>query len=300
MHQTERAGVLAALAGFVLMSIGDVVWKFGSTEWAPTAMAALRYTMGAVGLGVILLMREGAEGFRVNRPLVQLMRGGGVAVATACFVTAIRFMPLVEVTAIAFMSPIFTALLAAVFLREPVGRETWIATFCGFVGVLIVLRPNVMVLGAVAILPLFTAFGMSLLVIGNRLSSRSGSALAMQFQVAAPAAVTLWLMAIAGHGSGLAFLVVGNPTLLAVILCAMVACIATVAHWLVYLGTTRAGAATIAPMTYVQIVVAGTLGWALFGDRPDLFATLGIAIIVGAGLYRWHAKPAVAVADEAA
>ncbi|MEL0211749.1 MAG: EamA/RhaT family transporter, partial [Novosphingobium sp.] len=52
---------------------------------------------------------------------------------------------------------------------------------------------------------------------------------------------------------------------------------------------TRAGAASIAPMTYVQLLLAGTFGWALFGERPDALSVIGALVIVGAGLYLWRA-----------
>ena len=71
--------------------------------------------------------------------------------------------------------------------------------------------------------------------------------------------------------------------------CAFVALTATCAHWLVYLGTTRAGAASVAPMMYVQLLVASVIGWAWFGDHPDALTLLGAGIIVAAGLYLWRA-----------
>jgi len=300
LHHDERAGVLVAVAGFMLLSCGDAVWKTGAHLWAPTALGALRYSMAAVVLGVILWVREGRAGFHVRRPLVQLMRGGSIAVATASFITAIRFMPLVEATAVLFMSPILTALIAPLALREPVTRATWIATLAGFAGVLIVLRPNVATLGAVALFPLLAALGMSLLVIGNRLASNRGSPLAMQFQVAVPGAAALILLTVAGHLSEVDFLTVDRPPAAVLVLCLAVGVIATTGHWLVYLGTTKAGAASVAPTTYAQIIVAGAIGWAVFDEPPDLTALLGIAIIAGAGLYLWHSRPPIGIPDELA
>ena len=49
-----------------------------------------------------------------------------------------------------------------------------------------------------------------------------------------------------------------------------IACTATVAHLLIYMAAVRASAALVAPMTYVQLLVAATLGWLLFGTAPDL------------------------------
>lgn len=64
---------------------------------------------------------------------------------------------------------------------------------------------------------------------------------------------------------------------------------ASTAHWLVYIGAVRAGAAAIAPAIYVQMLVAITLGWWWFGDRPDVATLAGAALIVGSGMYLWCA-----------
>jgi len=71
--------------------------------------------------------------------------------------------------------------------------------------------------------------------------------------------------------------------------CAIIAVTASFAHYLIYMGTTRAGASTVAPMTYGQLLAAVILGWIFFGDKPDALTLLGAAIIIGAGLYLWHA-----------
>ena len=104
-----------------------------------------------------------------------------------------------------------------------------------------------------------------------------------------PATPVLLAIALVGHLSGMERLYIGMPHWSVVARCVFVACTASMAHWLIFLGTTRAGAATVAPMTYVQLIVATLLGWLLFGDRPDLIAMIGAAIIVGAGLYLWYA-----------
>ena len=57
--------------------------------------------------------------------------------------------------------------------------------------------------------------------------------------------------------------------------------------WLVFKGTTRVGAGTLAPMTYMQLLGATFMGWLVFGDRPDRTTLLGAAMIVGSGLYLW-------------
>ncbi|MGN3975474.1 DMT family transporter [Tsuneonella sp. SYSU-LHT278] len=285
----DRTGLLYALAGFALLSVGDAVVKTMTAEWPPTAIAALRYGLGAAGLSAILLAREGTAGFRMVRPGLQLVRGAAVAIATVSFFGSLFLMSLAEATTIIFVSPMITGLLAPLFLDERSRAATWKASGAAFAGVLLVLRPNFAEIGFPAFLPLLVACAMSVLFMANRAAAGKASALAMQAWLALVAAPILLATAVAGHYSGFAPLAVPFPSIEVIAKCAFVAVSASTAHWLIYLGTTRAGAATIAPMTYVQLVVAAALGWWWFGDRPDGPTMLGAAVIVGAGLYLWRA-----------
>jgi drug/metabolite transporter (DMT)-like permease len=163
--------------------------------WSPVAVAALRFTIAAVGLGAFLLLREGAAGFRLAQPRAQFGRGAALAVSSTIFITSLFVLPLATATAIGFTAPMFTAILAALLLGEPLRRETLIASVVAFAGVLVILRPNLAEAGWWAVLPLFSAMTFSLLIIGNRHVDGTASALAMQFWVAAFATPILLLIA---------------------------------------------------------------------------------------------------------
>ncbi|WP_338468212.1 DMT family transporter [Novosphingobium sp. ZN18A2] len=289
MTNDHRAGLLFALAGFGTLAIGDAVVKSMAGMWPGTAVAMLRYVFGATWLSAVLYAREGRAGFIFPKPHIQLLRGFGVSLSSVAMFCALFLIPLAEAISIGFTAPMITALLASLVLKEPMRRETWIASIVAFVGVLIVLRPNFAVIGWAALLPLLSAIGMALLVIGNRKVAGHASALSMQVALAVFAMPFLLVAVLVGHASGLPALHVGTPDWSVVARCALVSVTASVAHGLIYLATTRAGAATIAPMTYAQLVVATLLGWAIFAETPDAIALLGAAIIVGAGLYLWRA-----------
>jgi drug/metabolite transporter (DMT)-like permease len=287
MTEGERTGLIAAVAGFALFSVGDTITKSMAGEWSPLAVAALRFTIGAAVLGMFLGSREGSSAFIPSNPLLQAARGVSLGLATLGFFTAIFIMPLATAISIAFVAPAITALLSGPLLGEKVRPLTWVAIGVAFAGVLVILQPNVVTLGWPALLPLLTALGMSLLVITNRASAGQGSMLSMQFFVAAGTAAVLVLVATIGAGSGIEMFVIGWPDWSVVIRCALVAVTGTSGHWLIYYGTTRAGAASVAPATYVQLITASALGWLVFGDRPDLATVAGALIIVAAGLILW-------------
>lgn len=285
MHaSTARSGLIYAVCGFALLSVGDAVIKSIAGVWPGTAVAALRYLIGMVGLGTLLYVTEGRQGFVLPMPKVQILRGFAVAMATICFFSSIFVMPLAEATAIGFTSPMITAILSAIFLHERTNLTKWIATLIAFGGVLLIMRPNVAELGWVALLPLGAAMSMALLMIGNRAVAGAGTPILMQFLVASLAVPFILTAAIAGHFSGVQALHIGMPDWTIVARCAVVAVTASFAHWLIFMGTTRASAADIAPMTYVQLLVALMLGILVFGDWPDLTSLAGSAIIIASGL----------------
>jgi drug/metabolite transporter (DMT)-like permease len=251
-------------------------------------VAALRYSIGAVGLGTLLYLKEGRQGFALPMPKVQILRGFAVAMATICFFLSIFVMPLADATAIGFTSPMITAVLSAIFLHERTSATKWIATMIAFGGVLLIIRPNVVELGWVALLPVGAAMSMAFLMIGNRAVAGAGSAILMQFLVASLAVPFISTAAVLGHFSGVEALHIGMPDWTIVARCAVVAVTASFAHWLIFMGTTRASAADIAPMTYVQLLVALLLGILVFGDWPDLTSLAGSAIIIASGLMLWR------------
>lgn len=279
------AGMAYALAGFALLSGGDGMIKSASGEWPGMAVAALRFTIGAIGLGVVLLLVEGPKGFRFPRPKVQLARGFFLAAATLTFFTSIFLMPLATAVSIQFMAPLLTAVISSILYRERLSRGRWIATLVAFVGVIIVLRPSFADLGVAALLPLAAAFGMSGLMMTNARAAGSGSVLLMQFIVAAVAAPILVLAAAIGHVSGYPPLQIGWPSAHVILVCTVVAVSASFAHMLIYTATVRGSAAVVAPMVYVQILVAIGIGVVFYSDYPDLVALMGTGIIIASGIY---------------
>ena len=147
MRQNDSQGLLYAIGGFSLLSVGDAVIKTIAGAWPGTAVALVRYTIGAVLLGVLLWRREGRAGFRLGRWRWHILRGLGVGMATVAFFSALFVMPLAEATSITFTSPMLTALLAAAVLGERLRPVSIVAMLLAFAGVTIVLRPSFAELG---------------------------------------------------------------------------------------------------------------------------------------------------------
>jgi drug/metabolite transporter (DMT)-like permease len=286
-----RHALLVALAGFTILAIGDVVVKSMADEWPGSAIAALRYSFGAVGLAVLVALQFGRAAFVIPKPWVQLGRGIAVGTATASFFLSLRLMPLADATAIVFTSPIWTLVLSFLFLRERPQAAVLVSITLATAGVLLILRPNVVAFGWEALLPLVAAVAMASLFILNRRVGGLAPVIVMQFIVAAMAVPILFALALFGHVSGDPAQRIDWPETSVVLRCAVVAVTATLGHWFIFRATELASASTIAPMTYVQLLVAVSAGALLFGDWPALPMIAGAALIISAGLWLWYKQP---------
>ncbi|MGE0773649.1 MAG: DMT family transporter [Sphingomonadaceae bacterium] len=283
-ERRRRIALLSALAGFAMFALGDGVTKSTAGLWPGVAVGALRFSLGAIVLSLILLLREGAAGFRMPRPMVQIGRGVSIGVATACFFTAIQWIPLATVITIGFTAPLWTAIISATVLREHVPLRIWTTIGLALIGVLLVLRPSFGAMGVAALLPLAGAMAMALLMILNRQVADCTPGLLSQVLVSAFAVPVLVTIAGALHMTGEPAFHIGAPGWPVVWRAAVVGFGATIAHWLIYRATVHATAATIAPAGYVQLPIAIAVGWVVFGDIPDWLDIVGIGLIVIAGV----------------
>lgn len=287
---SARRGLAIALLGFFLLACGDIVVKSIAASWPGSAIAALRYTAGALGLALLVAIRCGRAGFAIPKPWLQLGRGVAVGVATATFFLSLRFMPLADATAIFFTAPIWTVILSFLLLREPPAPAVSASIALASVGVILVLRPNVLAFGAEALLPLTAALAMACLFLLNRRAAGLAPIIVLQFLAAAMALPILYCMALAGHLVGDPAMTVSWPSSNVLLGSLVVAISATCGHLCIFRATELASAATIAPMTYIQLLVALGADMFVFGDFPAWATLIGAGLIISGGLIVWHGQ----------
>lgn len=285
--QNERAGLLYALAGFCTLSIGDAIIKGMAGEWPAPAMAATRYVAGTILLAVMLARSEGVSTLRLPRDPLHWVRGIAISLSAVGMFLAVWIMPLAEATTIVFTQPIITAVLAMIFLGERARLSTWLATLVAFAGVFLVLRPNFEMAGWGVLLPVMSATGMAVTIIANRKVTGRASILAMQYYMSVTAMLFLLVATTAAHFTGIENFAMHWPNWSIAARCVFIGITATLAQWLIFMGTVKAGAGTVAPMTYGQLLMATALGLVFFGDRPAPTALAGATVIIGAGLFLW-------------
>ncbi len=216
-----------------------------------------------------------------KHPWRHLTRGLlGVIAMVATFAGLAR-LPLAEATAIGFATPLFTVVLAAIFLHEKVRVFRWSAVGVGFVGVLVMLTPYIgyveanveSALGAA--LSLVGAFMVSVVMTQVRAMSKTETTAALVFSFTATAA----LCGLATLPWGWA--VPNTADTLVLVACGVVGGIAQIAVTESY---RHAPASLVAPFAYTGMIWSVVVGFAVFGEVPQLIVLVGGTVVVAAGL----------------
>ncbi|MDA3857486.1 MAG: DMT family transporter [Roseovarius sp.] len=259
------------LTGILFVGVTALVKVLGTRVPAPQA-AFLRYAMGLVFLLPMLrpLMR-----LRLERRIWLMFgaRGAVHTVAVALWFFAMARIPIADVTAMNYLSPIYVTLGAALFLGEKLALRRVMAVVAALIGALIILRPGFREVGPGHLAMLITAvfFGASYLtakVVSGRCSA--GIVVAMLSITVtiglAPLAAAVWV----------------TPTIGELTILAGVACLATAGHYTMTLAFRAAPLAVTQPVTFLQLVWAVALGALVFGEGVDAFVVLGGTVIVAA------------------
>jgi len=199
--------------------------------------------------------------------------------------TSLQFLPLADAIAIVFVMPFIMLLLGRFVLDEEVGVHRLAACAVGFVGTLLVIRPNFMAVGWIALLPVGVAVVFALFMLTTRKIAKEADPIALQ-AVSGIMAVILLLPALAfGLTSDFAPLTFVQPDPLEWQLLAAIGLLGTGAHLLMTWSLRFAPSATLAPMQYLEIPVATLVGFWLFSELPDTLAAYGITLTMAAGVY---------------
>ena len=293
--------------GLALMLAFCLIAPFGETfakllgDAVPIAQVVLlRYGMQAAMLvplvwatGRIWKMRGRILWLTVVRTLFQM---AGIAT----MFMALRYLPLADCIAIAFVMPFVLLLLGRVFLNEQIGPQRLSACVVGFGGTLLVIQPSFVDIGWPALLPLIVAITFSFFVLTTRQIAAHTDPISLQAVSGVMAMVLVMPALFIGFFVDVAPLQIVTPRPVDWAMLTGLATVGTGAHLLMTYSLRFAPSAMLAALQYIEIPVAALIGWFIFGDFPNAQACLGIAITVGAGLYIMTVEHANARAAAAA
>lgn len=278
-------GILLMLGFCVLAPLGDAIVKLLGETVPLLEVLTIRFGIQAVILSVIVMAT--GRSWRMSRRvfwlawLRALLHIAGIA---AVFIS-LRYLPIAEAIAIAYVMPFLMLLLGYYVLGEEIGaRRAW-ACAVGFLGTVMVVQPTFADVGWPALLPLLVAVIFALFMLVTRQIARETDPVGLQAVNGIMASVVLVPAALffqSGGNEYLRFVTLGAYELW---LLAAIGVTGTVAHLLMTWSLRYAPSATLAPMQYLEIPVATLYGWLIFSDLPNGLAAVGICVTVAAGLF---------------
>ncbi len=195
-----------------------------------------------------------------------------------CFYRGLPHLKLADITGIMLLPLVITA-LAALLLKEEVGRRRWAACVAGLIGALLIARPGMTGAHPDALWPFGTVVLFAFYTVLTRKVSADENA-PSQMAWAALATVTVLSLASPTYWQ--------TPDATGWIGLGAIACMSGVANSACIRALALAPASLPAPFGYTQIVIATLVGLIVFDDLPDAYSFSGIAIVVLSGLYVWH------------
>ncbi|APX23733.1 MAG: EamA family transporter [Rhodobacteraceae bacterium] len=278
-------GIMLMLGFCIVAPLADAVAKILGPHVPLAELVFVRFAIQAAVLIPLMVLTGRAWRFRRKVMAITFLRTLLHILGIGMMVSALRYLPLADAVAIAFIMPFLMLLLGHFALGEEVGWRRLAACAVGFVGTLMVVQPAFRDVGWPALLPLGVAVNFSVFMLTTRIISREIDAISLQAISGIMAVVVIGLLLLVipeGRVPDIAWRSVGLDLwglLLAIGL------LGTLGHLLMTWSLRYAPGATLAPMQYLEIPFATIFGFLIFGDLPNPLATLGISITMAAGLY---------------
>ena len=269
-------GAILALLAFAVYATHDVIVKIMGATYSPFQMIFFS-VLFSFPIAMLILMRDRQPGtlLPVHPWWVALRTGAALVTGMSAFY-AFTVLPLAQVYAILFATPLLITLLAIPVLGESVGVRRSLAIIVGLVGVFVVLRPGStdLTLGHAAALAAACGAAVASIIV-RKIGSEERSVVLLLY----PMMANFVLMA-----ALLPF--VYQPVPVEDLgLFAVLALCGSAAGLIIIFAYNEGEAAIVAPMQYSQIIWATLFGYIFFDDLPDQATFIGAAIIIASGLY---------------
>lgn len=275
LDSNVRALIWSVTAGFLFVVLNGIMRAL-SLKLDPFQTQFLRYVMGLVVM-LPFIWRGGFLAYMPRNIGGQFVRGGVHTLGLCLWFMAIPHITLADTTAIGFTGPIFIMLGAALFFREPMRWERWLASGIGFAGVLIVVAPKLSGTGGVynlvmlASAPVFAAS----FLITKALTRYEKPEVIVVWQAISVALLSIplgvWNWQAPDAWQWFLFLVCGV--------------LGSTAHYCLTRSFSSADISATQSVKFLDLVWATLLGWLAFGDAPSRSTLVGGVVICAATIW---------------
>ena len=287
-------GIMFVEGEMIIFSVQDAVIKLLSEDFSVWQVVFVRSVVASVLLGGYVWWMRGLSNLYTRNLKGNLLRASLMFMSHIFYYISIASLPLATAVALNFSAPLFIVLLARPLLGEQVGWRRWLAVGVGFVGVIVMIRPDTDIeLGA--FFALAAAFTYALVIVSTRHLSRTESAdciafysmvIFMVWGALGGTVVALLDLPMSDH-PGIRYVLNdwSLPSLPSAALFLLIGVTAAVGHLCFAYAYKHAPASILAPFEYTALIMAALVGYIIWGDVPDAPMIVGAIVVVSSGVF---------------
>ena len=288
-------GILFILTGMALFSIQDSLIKYIFEDTALYELYFGRTLTALILLALYLKITSQKLVMKTYYPLLTTVRVICFFFGFSFFYISLTYMSLAMANALFFSSPFFISILAIVFLGEKVGIRRWLAIIVGFLGVYIVLNPNFENFDYTKLAPVACALFYAISMTITKITSDKDSVYSQMFHLYIGAiGISIIFFIFTGKGQ---FNTFSDPTLQFILrewftnptyswpFIIIMGLVASLSFYFVFSAYSIASPSVVSLFEYSLIIWAIIIGYLLFNDIPTARTFIGVALIIGAGVY---------------
>ena len=278
MQNNVLFGITLMVITTFMFSSMDGVSRYLAEKNNVFTLVTMRYWFIAFVMIVTCLFIKNcvSDILNTNQPYIQFSRGVILSLNNCLVVYTFTLLGLVETHAIIACYPLIVAGLSVPFLGERFGWRRWMAIFTGFIGVIIILRPNTNVITEGSIFAIVGAIMFAVYLILTRYVSRSDTAITSFFWTGIGGTVTMSLIS----------LFIWDNILKEDYLWLLLMCILSAgSHFMMVKTLQVAEASVVQPFSYLQLVFGSIIGVTIFSESIDLMIIVGALVVIGSGLF---------------
>ena len=278
MQNNVLFGITLMVITTFMFSSMDGVSRYLAEKNNVFTLVTMRYWFIAFVMIVTCLFIKNriSDILNTKQPYIQFSRGVILSLNNCLVVYTFTLLGLVETHAIIACYPLIVAGLSVPFLGERFGWRRWMAIFTGFIGVIIILRPNTNVITEGSIFAIVGAIMFAVYLILTRYVSRSDTAITSFFWTGIGGTVTMSLIS----------LFIWDDILKEDYLWLLIMCVLSAgSHFMMVKTLQVAEASVVQPFSYLQLVFGSIIGVTIFSESIDLMIIVGALVVIGSGLF---------------
>ena len=271
LNKGLKQGIFWAVMIYFIGTLNDVIARMLGNRLHAVEIAFFRFLFSVI-IVFIPMLKSKTNLFKSNMHGWHITRGilGAVALGLCCY--SVNVMPLAENTTILFSEALFMLPLAAIFLKENVQKIAIFATITGFLGLIVMFRPDARNINILAIIPTLAALLFAIMnIMIKKMIDNKENTLTMLFYfglyttiISAIIVPKYWI----------------TPNLNELCLIFLLGIGANLIQLFIFLAYRATTASAISPIRYTELPFAVLFGWLFFNQIPDITTLIGSLLII--------------------